>query len=220
MADAPAETAEPETDPTPDTAPPQETAPDPTSPAPPEPPATAPKPTPPPSVRYAEYDRETLEQELAKARFEAGKYRNDAKGYQTRIEELETANASAAEKALIDARKTAAAETEAKWRPAVVGVRAESALIAAGCTDPGDLELLVGKIDASKVEVDDNGVIVGGLTEQIESLKGKHAKLFAPPKPARPAPASAVDAGPKVPAQATKSASEQLAAKLLGGPAR
>lgn len=161
-------------------------------------------------------DTTALEAALRKANREAAERRRAIHDMQAELDKLREANATEAEKAILAAKKEAAEAAEARWRPAVVAMRAEVALRAAGVTDDGDIELLAGKIDAKKVELDDSGTVVGGLAEQVEALKEKHSKLFVPPKPARPASASAVDAGPKVPAQAKKTVAQQLADRLTG----
>ena len=152
---------------------------------------------------------------LRKANREAAERRQEIKRLQGELDAMKVASASEAEKALIEARLDAEKKAEARWKPALVTVRAEAALSSAGCRDADDRDLLLGKIDLTKVELDESGRIVSGLDEQVADLKERHAKLFAEPKPAVPS-ARTVGAGDKTAPPVKKSVGEQLAARLTG----
>ncbi len=158
-------------------------------------------------------DTTALEAALKKANREAAERRRAIHDMQAELDKLREANATEAEKQILAARKEAAEATEAKYRPAVVNAHANAALAAAGCADADVRKTLLRLVDTGKVEIGDDGDITGGLTEQVESLKAQFPEKFAKP---RPAPASTVDAGPKVPAQAKKTVAQQLADRLTG----
>ena len=162
-------------------------------------------------------DTTALEAALKKANREAAERRRAIHDLQTELDKLREANASEAEKALMAAKKEAAEATEAKYRPAVVNAHATAALAAAGCAAADVRKTLLRLIDTGRVEIGDDGDITGGLTDQIDSLKAQFPEKFAKP---RPAPAAAVDGGPKVPVQAKKTVAQQLAEKLTGGVTR
>lgn len=159
------------------------------------------------AVTRAEYN--ALAAELRTARKEA-KERKD------KLAALEAANATEAERAIMQARQEAAAEREAALHPAVVKANARAALSSAGCTDRAVQTTLMRLIDAGKVELDDDGEISGGLDEQIEELKAQFPERFETKKPRVPS-AREVDAGDKKPPAAKKSPTEQAVERLLGG---
>lgn len=70
----------------------------------------------------------------------------------------------------------ATAAAEAKWKPGSVRREARAAFLAAGLT--GDAAPLLRLIDPGKVEFDDEGEIVGGLTDQIDKLRKDYAPMF------------------------------------------
>ena len=158
-------------------------------------------------------DTTALEAALKKANREAAERRRAIHDMQAELDKLREANATEAEKAILAAKKEAAEATEAKYRPAVVNAHANAALAAAGCADADVRKTMLRLIDTGKVEIGDDGDITGGLTDQIDSLKAQFPEKFAKP---RPAAASAVDAGPKVPAQPKKTVAQQLADRLTG----
>lgn len=150
---------------------------------------------------------------LAKANREAKERRVELNALRTKLAELEAANASESERAIIKARQEAAQAAIAEWKPAVVSARAEAALSAAGCTDPEKQAKMLRLIDQTGVELDDKGKVIGGLSEQVDSIKDMFPEAFAPPRPAR-VTAREVDAGDKKPPAVVKSVGEQLAERL------
>jgi hypothetical protein len=83
--------------------------------------------------------------------------------------------ASAEERAILEAKEAAAAEAVSKTRGPLVKALAAEALVAAGVN--GSTTRLVGLLDLSKVDLDDDGVVVG-LADQIEELKTEYPTLF------------------------------------------
>lgn len=202
MAD-PVDTPEPVDTPTPD-------APEPTPV--PEPTPDAPKPAPP------KIDAEPLDlkaEALKKANREAAERRQTIKAMEAEIAALKLSNASAEERALAEATKRAAEETEAKYRPAVVKANANAALAAAGCKDAEVRRTLLKLVDAKAVELDDDGDVTGGLDDQIETLKAQFPEKFETAKPAVPS-ARQVDAGDKKPAPVKRTVADELAKRLTG----
>jgi hypothetical protein len=197
-----------------------------------QPPAAKPAPAPKPPAPAAPVDDKTREpgpdgkvtlsaEEYAllsgstrKANREAAERRAELKRLQAELDEMKTANASEQEKALIAARKDAETAAEARWRPQIVQLRADAALAAAGCKDAADRELLLGRVKAADVELDDNGSVVGGLEDQIASLKERYPRMFAEPRRV-PGPRD-VDAGNRTPPPAKKRTTAELLAEKLG----
>jgi len=64
------------------------------------------------------------------------------------------------------------------------------------------------------VELDDAGQVTGGLTEQVEALKVRYPKMFAPPAKPRVPSARDVDAGDKKPPAVKKSSTDLLMQRL------
>lgn len=153
---------------------------------------------------------------LRKANREAGDRRREITRLQKELDDLKTANASEQEKALIKARQEALTEAETRWRPQVIAMRADAALTKAGCTDPDDRELLLNRIDAAQVELDEQGGVVGGLDDQVASLKERYAKMFASTRTPRVPSAREVDAGDKRPPAVKKSATQRQVEQLMG----
>lgn len=179
-------------------------------------PEETPKPTPPADPPKPKGDEVDLkEAALRKANREASERRAEIKRLQSELDSLKVANASEAERALIEARKDAAEAAEAKWRPAVVEVRADLALDAAGCKSADDRELLLGKVDMVSVELDEKGRVVSGLAEQVAALKERFPRMFEAPTPVVPS-ARQVDSGDKKPPVKVKTATELLADRLNG----
>jgi hypothetical protein len=84
-------------------------------------------------------------------------------------------SATAEELAIINARETSAAETETRVKIPLLRALAATELRASGVQ--GATARLVGLLDLSKVEIDEDGDPIG-LTEQIESLKTDFPNLF------------------------------------------
>lgn len=158
----------------------------------------------------AEYDAVAKELRVAK---------REAIERKQRLAEIEQANATEAEKALIKAREEAAAERDKAWRPAVVEARAEAALASAGCTDLEKQALMLRLIDQSMVELDDARRVVGGLAEQVTLIKEKFPDAFATPKAPRVPSAREVDASDKKPPAVKKTATQLQVERLYGGKA-
>ena len=152
---------------------------------------------------------------LKKANREAAERRHTITTLEAEIAALKLSNASAEEKALAEATKRAAEETEAKYRPAVVKANANAALAAAGCKDAEVRKTLLRLVDAKAVEIGDDGDVTSGLDDQIENLKAQFPEKFAEPKPVVPS-ARQVDAGDKKPAPVKRTVADELAKRLTG----
>jgi Phage minor structural protein GP20 len=88
---------------------------------------------------------------------------------------LRKAHATAEERALLEAREAGAAEATGKVRPQLMRKVAEAELRAAGVT--GNTNRLVGLLNLERVELDDDGDLVG-LDDQIATLKEEFPLLF------------------------------------------
>jgi hypothetical protein len=153
--------------------------------------------------------------ELAAVKQEAARRRVRLKELEAEVAKLREANATEQERAIMAARTEGAAESVAKYRPAVVRANARAALSAAGCTDGKVQGTLMRLIDAGTVELDDDGEIVAGLDDQIATLREQFPEKFAAGKPAVP-PARQVAAANKPAPAVPKTVEEQLVARLTG----
>lgn len=172
----------------------------------PTPPAAPPKPAAEATVSRSEFN--ALAAQLRTATREAQERKKA-------LDDLAAANATEAEKAIIKARQESAAEREAVLRPAVVRANARAALSSAGCTDKGVQTTLMRLIDSAAVDLGEDGEIVGGLDEQVESLKAQFPEKFEVKKPRIPS-AREVDAGDKKPPAVKKSATQLAVDRLTG----
>lgn len=163
----------------------------------------------------AAVDAAELEAQLKKANGEAAARRSELKKLTAEIERLREANATAEEKALLQAKKDAATEAEAKLRPAVVRAAARAALGSAGCTDPDVQRTLLRLLDTSRVELDDDGEVVDGLDDQLDDLKAQFPEKFETRRQRVPS-ARDVDAGDRKPPAVKKTTSQLLADRALG----
>lgn len=91
-----------------------------------------------------------------------------------RLEQLEAANQTETEKAINAAKKEATTAERARWEGVIRAARVETALSAAGCTDPSVAALAR---DFSGLKVNDNGD-VENLTETVQAFKDAHPTLF------------------------------------------
>ena len=97
---------------------------------------------------------------------ELKKFKGSQEELQKKIEELENENqvkSTEFEKALLIERKNNAIR---------------SSLISDSLGKPHDVDLVIGMVDIDKVSVDQNGKIVGGFKEQIDTIKKEKAFLF------------------------------------------
>lgn len=97
---------------------------------------------------------------------ELKKFKGSHEELQKKIEELENENkvkSTEFEKALLIERKNNAIR---------------SSLITDSLGKPYDVDLVIGMVDIDKVSVDQNGKIVGGFKEQIDTIKKEKAFLF------------------------------------------
>lgn len=107
-----------------------------------------------------------------------------------------------------------------KFQGKMVNAAAREALKDAG-VQSANVARLVRLLDLDGVQIDDDGEVVEGLDEQIESLKSEMPQLFAPPEPVRPKPRRAP--APRVSASDRQEVEErpqtsavQMAAAILG----
>lgn len=97
---------------------------------------------------------------------ELKKFKGSQEELQKKIEELENENkvkSAEFEKALLIERKNNAIR---------------SSLISDPLGKPHDVDLVIGMVDIDKVSVDENGKIVGGFKEQLDTIKKEKAFLF------------------------------------------
>ena len=97
---------------------------------------------------------------------ELKKFKGSHEDLQKKIEELENENkvkSAEFEKALLIERKNNAIR---------------SSLISDPLGKPHDVDLVIGMVDIDKVSVDENGKIVGGFKEQLDTIKKEKAFLF------------------------------------------
>jgi Phage minor structural protein GP20 len=99
------------------------------------------------------------------------------------LKDARLAHASAEERQLAAAKDQAAKDAEDRVRPPLIKALAAARLQAAGVQGPTGK--LVGLLDMTKVEIDDDGDVVG-LEEQVEALKTEFPNLFAVPAAGRP----------------------------------
>jgi hypothetical protein len=102
--------------------------------------------------------------------------RTRARNLEREFKELQKKHATAEERQLLEAKEQAAAEAEERVKGPLIKALAASELRGAG-VQSGTAKL-VGLLDLSKVELGDDGELVG-LEEQIEELKEEFPNLFA-----------------------------------------
>jgi len=102
--------------------------------------------------------------------------RQQRKDLDKQLRDLQRKHASAEERALLEAREQAAEEARNSTREPLVKALAAAKLEAAG-VQSGTAKL-VGLLDLSKVDVDDDGELIG-LGDQIDELKDSFPGLFA-----------------------------------------
>jgi hypothetical protein len=120
----------------------------------------------------AESDLDRVKRALAAERTNRKKLEKD-------MATLRRQHASAEERALLEARETAATEREAEIRPPLIKALAAAELRASGVQGSAPARL-VGLLDLDKVDVDEDGNLVG-LDDQIAGLKEEFPNLFAAP---------------------------------------
>jgi hypothetical protein len=178
-------------------------------------------------------EKARLREALKKANAEARTYRlklreAQKKATETAVEEVEEEAADKGteltpaqlKRAVDKATKTATEAAEAKYRKVAISSAAEAAFVKAGAK-ASTTDKLVRLLDLDDIDIDsDTGRIVGGLDEQIDSLKAEFPELFAPAEPAKPARrpvAKRAAAAPRQEAEpAALSSAEKIAAQLLG----
>lgn len=131
------------------------------------------KPKPKPPTRQSKADDSDPNAGLKSA---LQKERQRARQLERENKDLKLKNATAEERALLEARDQAAAEAVATTKAPLVKALAKVALQAAG-VQSGTAKL-VGLLDLEKVDLDDDGELVG-LDDQIEDLKTEFPNLFA-----------------------------------------
>lgn len=99
-----------------------------------------------------------------------------ARNLEREFKELQKKHATAEERQLLEAKEQASAEAEERVKGPLIKALAASELRVAG-VQTGTAKL-VGLLDLSKVELGDDGELVG-LEEQIEELKDEFPNLFA-----------------------------------------
>lgn len=156
--------------------------------------------------------------ELRKAIAERQKAKKELRDVRQENEELKQANEGAEEKAAREARKAAAEEVEAKYKPLVVRTTARAAMLEAGI-QPAKADKAIKLLNMDDLEIDDDGEVTG-LTAQIDELKDEWPELFAAPeserKPERRG-SRAADGADKRPSKPKQlSATEQQALVLQG----
>jgi hypothetical protein len=131
------------------------------------------KPKPKPSTRQSKADDSDPNAGLKSA---LQKERAANRSAQKELKELRLKHASAEERALLEAREQAATEATEATKGPLVKALAKLGLQAAG-VQSGTAKL-VGLLDLNKVELDEDGELIG-LDDQIEELKEEFPNLFA-----------------------------------------
>lgn len=156
--------------------------------------------------------------ELRKAVAERQKAKNELRARDKELADLKAANEGAEERAAREARETAVAEAEARYKP--VALRA--ALLEAGVVAkkvPGALKLLT----LGDIDIDDQGE-VSGLDVQLDVLREDWPELFpvaeVEKKVERRGSKAADGADRRPEAKKPPTATELQAAALLGKPVR
>lgn len=177
-------------------------------------------------------EKTKLREALKKANGQARDYRlklraAQQKAAETAVEEVEAEaqdkgtepTAAQLKRAIDKAKKDAAAEAEAKYRPVAIHAAAESAFVTAGAKSAG-VAKLVRLLDTEDIEIDmATGKVVAGLDEQIDTLKDEFPELFSPAEPAkakRPAVKRAAAAPRQEAEPQALSSAEKMAASILG----
>lgn len=156
--------------------------------------------------------------ELAKVIAARDKAKAEARARSKELEELRRKNEDADQTAAREARESAQAEADAKYKP--ISVRA--GLLEAGVR-PGRVKGALRLLDMSEIEIDEDGEVTG-LDVQLASLKADWPELFAEPtgeaeerKPElRRGGRGADGADKKPPAKKELTATEKQARQLLG----
>lgn len=120
---------------------------------------------------------------------------------------------------LAEAARAAEERAAEKFRGIAVNQAARAALAGAG-VQSGNVSRLVRLLDLDEIQIDDDGEIVEGLDEQIDTLKAELPQLFKPadadkPKKRTPPP-RANGAGKQEAEQRPRSSAEQMASQILG----
>lgn len=102
--------------------------------------------------------------------------RTRARNLEREFKELQKKHATAEERQLLEAREQAAAEAEERIKGPLIKALAASELKGAGVQS--GTARLVGLLDLDKIELGDDGELVG-LSEQIDELKVEFPNLFA-----------------------------------------
>lgn len=158
---------------------------------------------------------------LAKANEEAKRHRLAAKKLRDDADAERRKNENEHEKALREARETAAGEVESRYKPIVVRGAARAALAESGAIltgadgkpSPTRLDRMLKLIDLDELEVGDDGEVTG-LDSQVAQIKADYPEFFERPRPPARPKADAADRKPE-PAK-PKSSAERLAASLGG----
>lgn len=145
---------------------------------------------------------EQLQADLARERDRRQAYERELgelRPLKTRLEQIEAANKTEAEKAVEQAKREGASERDGHWLPRVIRSEAKSALAAAGATDV--TVAVAAFLDAHRdLKLNDQGD-VEQLTETVEAFKNAHPTLFTARVPSGSADQGAQ--GPKTTPAAT-----------------
>lgn len=117
---------------------------------------------------------ERAKRALKKANAEAKKYRLRLKEYLKNNDADNENNKSSISQERI--REEVSEAEESRWKGRMVRQAAKAALLEAGLQ--GDATKLARLVDENDVEIDDDGEIVDGLEEQIDSIKEDYPELF------------------------------------------
>jgi hypothetical protein len=101
--------------------------------------------------------------------------RQQRKDLANQVKDLKKQNATAEERALLEARESSATEAEARVKPPLIRALAAAELRAAGVQ--GSTSKLVGLLSLDKIELDDDGEPIG-LSDQIDELRSEFPNLF------------------------------------------
>ncbi|OMD04729.1 phage scaffolding protein [Paenibacillus sp. FSL R5-0636] len=118
--------------------------------------------------KQAEKDRDTISGQLEEVRKSAG----DNETLKKQIETLQEAN------------KTAKADYDTQVKDLQLSTALKLAL--AGDVHENALDMALGAIDKTKIELDDSGAVKGGLEDQVKALRESKGFLFAEKQESKP----------------------------------
>lgn len=119
-------------------------------------------------------DRERADRKKFEAK--ASEYGKESATRRKQLEELQRKGETEIEAKVREARESAAAERDGKWKPLFVQSKVEAALQSAGVV--GDVDRVTPLVRIADLDVDEDGRVTG-LDEQIRDVKKRYPEFFA-----------------------------------------